>query len=158
MLLIGLGIAVVVIIAVVIAMMGDSPKQTPSSAAMPATDKSSAGVIAPEPANEAQDLIRNFLAKKNWSSSNLDNFQQQWRELAAADIQASKDSLEMGQLTNEIYKQLLEEQALSGLVDDDSSINKQRQLVQFATELGIEDSRISLPEEAQSMNDAMQDL
>ena len=67
--------------------------------------------------------------------------------MPVADALASKDSLETGQLTNAIYKQLLEEQALSGLVDDDSSADKQRQLVQFAADLGIEDSRISLAEE-----------
>ena len=84
---------------------------------------------------------------KDWSNSTIDAFAQDWANLPAGAVLISKNSTEMGQLTNAIYKQLLEEQTLSGLIDDDSSVNKQKELVQFALDLGIEDSRIALTEE-----------
>jgi hypothetical protein len=84
---------------------------------------------------------------KDWSNSTIDAFAQDWADLPAGDVLVSKNSTEMGQLTNAIYKQLLEEQTLSGLIDDDSSVNKQKEQVQFALDLGIEDSRIALTEE-----------
>jgi hypothetical protein len=156
-LFIGLGLTVIAIIIVaVIALTGDSSKKTTVARTTAANDKpGGTAVVATK--TKAQELIREFLNKKNWSSSTLEYFQQQWADLPADDIQTSKDSLEMGQLTNAIYKQLLEEQALSGLVDDDSSLNKQRLLVQFATEFGIDDARISLPDDIESMSDAIQE-
>jgi hypothetical protein len=158
MLFIGLGIAVVaLILLLVFAMGGNSDKQT--NTATPASiDISENTISTQQTATQAQNLIQSFLSKKNWSASSLDDFMQQWAELPAGDILASKGSLALGQLTNAIYKQLLEEQALSGLVDDDSSLNKQRQLVQFASELGIDDPRISLPEEAQLVEEVMENL
>ena len=154
-LLIGLGLTVIAIIIVaVIALSGDSSKKTTSVGTTTSTNNTTA-VVATN--SKTQELIREFLSKKNWSNSTLEYFQRQWQELPADDIQASKKSLEMGQLTNAIYKQLLEEQALSGLVDDDSSLNKQRTLVQFAADLGIDDTRISLPDDMESMSDAIQE-
>ncbi len=158
-LFVALGLAVIgIIIVAVIAMTGDSAEPpTPTSSAS-TDDYAGADAATPvaETTTQAQALIRDFLGKKNWSDSSLDYFLQQWAELPAGDTSSSQDSLEMGQLTNAIYKQLLEEQALSGLVDDDSSLNKQRQLVQFATELGIEDTRISLPEMAETSMEEME--
>jgi len=147
LLFIGLGLALVAIIVVaVIALTGDSSKQ---STAVKSTTTSSTSKTAKTIAvsSKSQSLIRDFLSKKNWSNSSLEYFQQQWSALSDDEKLGSENSLEMGQLTNAIYKQLLDEQALSGLVDDDSSVNKQRQLVQFANALGIDDARIKLPED-----------
>jgi hypothetical protein len=147
LLFIGLGIALVAIIVVaVITLSGDSSKQSTAAKSTSASSSSNATkTIAAS--SKSQSMIRDFLSKKNWSSSSLEYFQQQWSALSEDEKLSSKNSLEIGQLTNAIYKQLLEEQALSGLVDDDSSLNKQRQLVQFANALGIDDSRIKLPED-----------
>lgn len=150
-LIIGLALAIVAIIAVGILALTGEDKTGPGKTASVSTGTGTttgASDSAAKTRTQAEQMISDFLAKKNWSNSNLDDFQQQWADLPAEDIQAARGSLALGQLTNAIFKQLLEEQALSGLVDDDSSSNKQRQLVEFASTLGIEDERISLPEEA----------
>lgn len=156
-LLIGLAVSVIAIIIVAaIALSGNSSKKTTTARTTATADKSTE-TAAVATTSKAQGLIREFLSKNNWSSSTMEYFQKQWAELPADEIHTSNDSLEMGQLTNAIYKQLLEEQALSGLVDDDSSVNKQRLLVQFATDLGIDDERISLPDDLQSMSESIQE-
>lgn len=159
MLLAGLALALVAIIIVgVLALTGgDNGDKSAASTAAGADSATGSDAVA-KTTTKSQVLIQSFLDKKNWSSSSLDYFAQQWADLSANEILASKGSLAMGQLTNAIYKQLLEEQALSGLVDDDSSLNKQQQLVQFASGLGIEDSRISLPEEPEAMDGTMEEV
>ncbi len=156
MLFMGLAAVVfVVIILSVFALKGGSPSQSKSNPSTVAGTNEAESLATEQTKTQAEGLIRDFLNKNNWSNSSLNNFLQQWLELPAGDILSSKDSLEMGQLTNAIYKQLLEEQALSGLVDDDSSLNRQRQLVEFAAGLGIDDPRISLPEDAQAADEMM---
>ncbi len=142
-------VAAIIIVALIVLLGGGSAKQLPST--MTGAENSGDLAAVPQTKTQAQSLIQSFLNKNNWSSSSLDNFLRQWNDLPAGDMLASKDSLEMGQITNAIYKQLLEERALSGLVDDDSSLIKQRQLLQFANELGIDDPRITLPEELDVM-------
>ncbi len=158
----GLALAIVAIIIVAVLALrgGDNGDKSATSASATAAgaDSAAGSDTVVETTTKARGLILSFLDKKNWSDSNLNYFLQEWAELPADDILATKGSLAMGQLTNAIYKQLLEEQALSGLVDDDSSLNKQRQLVQFATGLGIEDSRISLPEELEEMDGTMEEV
>lgn len=150
---IGLAVAILALVIVVVLFFvkgkDESMPQSTDSAAnsMPAQvsgdSESDAGMTAQ---SQSQLLIKDFLNAKNWSSSSLDNFLSQWSELPEGDVMQAAESLELGQLTNAIYKQLLEEQALSGLVDDDSSMKKQAKLVEFAREIGINDSRINLPE------------
>jgi len=147
MLIISLAVAIVaVIILALIALSGGGTSEPANTSNSVSAENAADSIAAPQTRTQAQTLIQNFLDKNNWSSSSLDDFLQQWDGIAAGDMLASRGSLEMGQLTNAIYKQLLEEQALSGLVDDDSSLIKQEQLVQFAAELGIDDPRIRLPE------------
>ena len=145
---IGLAVALLALIAIAAIMfIGEDKSATPSSATTSAGSVANVaektGMTA-ESSSQSQLMIRDFLKTNNWSTSSLNNFAQSWSELPEGDVLSSSASLEMGQLTNAIYKQLLEEQALSGLVDDDSSVQKQEQLVEFAVELGIEDPRISL--------------
>ena len=147
-----LGVAVLAILAVTaIALMNGKDKNTGEAAANANSPAATTAQASVSETSETDRLIKEFLASKNWSSSQLDEFRQQWDNLDAQVLERSRDSLAMGQLTNAIYKQLLEEQALSGLVDDDSSLRKQEQLVEFAQGLGIEDNRIRLPEEIESV-------
>jgi hypothetical protein len=145
LLYIGLAVAVLAIIVVALVALsgGDSSKSASTTAVTGSASSEKTKLTASVSA--AQNLIREFLQKNNWSASSLDNFQQQWAEL---DTTEAMDSLELGQLTNAIYKQLLEERALSGLVEDDSSLNKQRLLLDFASALGITDARLSSVDEA----------
>ena len=144
-LIVGLIVGVIAIIIVaVLALKGGGTSKKSGSVTRTGTQN----IEVTRTKTKTQDLVENFLNQKNWSSANLDSF---LRQLSPEEQLASKDSLEIGQLTNAIYKQLLEEQALSGLLDDDSSLVKQGQLVEFAEELGIEDARISLPDDVNAV-------
>jgi formylglycine-generating enzyme required for sulfatase activity len=91
-------------------------------------------------------LIAAFLQKRSWTKESMKDFVADWRALPQEARKAAAGSVELGQLTNAIYKQLLAEQALSGLDNGDEAEKKQRQLVKFARSIGIDDPRISLPE------------
>jgi len=92
------------------------------------------------------ELITTFLRNRTWTSESIDGFVVDWRALPASDREAAAGSAQMGRLTNAIYKQLLEERALSGLDNGEAAVEKQRQLVEFARSVGIDDPRISLPD------------
>ncbi len=93
----------------------------------------------------AQALIQEFLDKKDWSDAGLNSFKAQWQKLTPAQQAAATGTMQLSQLKNTIYKKLLEERALSGLGDDEQALNKQRRLVEFAENIGINDPRIRLP-------------
>jgi hypothetical protein len=95
----------------------------------------------------AQQLLSEFLAQRNWAASgNLDAFIRNWQNLPAETRAAAAGTLELNQLTNAIYKQLLEERALSGIGDAEAALNRQKKLIEFAAQVGINDPRIAMPE------------
>lgn len=91
-------------------------------------------------------LITAFLQKKSWTEESMRNFVADWRALPQEARMAAAGSVELGQLTNAIYKQLQAEEALSSIDNGDEATKKQRRLVQFARSIGIDDPHISLPE------------
>lgn len=140
-LIIGAASLVVIIIVVFIALR-DNKQQAPVGNEI----ASSTTAQADAPPSAAHNLIRSFLDTNIWSQASMDNFRMEWNRLSEADRTATKSSIELGQMTNAIYKKLLEEKALSGIGNPETSYEKQRILVQFASDIGIDDPRISLPE------------
>jgi len=102
--------------------------------------------LMPAASSPAQDLIASFLEQKKWTQESIAAFLDQWRSISDADRIEAAESVEMDQLANAIHKKLLEERALSGIGNPESSLEKQRQLVRFAAEVGIRDNRITLQE------------
>lgn len=141
-----IGIAAVVIVAIGIAIFalgGDKPDTGSVS-----TTAASANTPAPtaSPASPAISLVSAFLSANSWSQPSLDNFVAEWNRLSPTDQSSLTGSIELGQLTNAIYKKLLEERALSSIGNPETSFAKQRSLVEFAGQIGIKDNRITLPE------------
>jgi len=144
-LFIGGAALLVVIVAIVIALTGN--KQEPSPTAVAAGSSANTASAIPDTTPTATiTLIRTFLTSNNWSQPTLDKFVADWQQMPEADRSASMSSVELGQLSNAIYKKLLEERALSGIGNPETSLDKQRLLVEFATSIGIQDQKISLPE------------
>ncbi len=142
--LIAAGIAGVdtIVVILIIALSSDSDENSvnvtvTSTSNQPAV--STASVVG-------QNLIREFLGNKSWSQSSMDSFLYNWQALPETEKTSMKNSIELGQITNAIYKKLLEERALSGIGNPETSLGKQRQLVLFSNQIGIDDSRISIPE------------
>jgi len=122
-----------------------APITDTQSDAAPVMESGSNGAMEDTGSVAATDLIREFLRSKNWSDTRLSEFVSQWEGLPAEDRAAASESVALGQLTNAIYKKLLEERALSALGDEQEAFEKQRKLAAFAEQIGISDPRISLP-------------
>lgn len=103
-------------------------------------------ITSPQTESEPQKLIQAFLRKRSWTASSMNAFVAEWKTFTDEDRLAVKNSVVFGQLTNAIYKKLLEEKALSGIGDSTKSLEKQIQLVHFAEMIGIDDPRIAMPE------------
>ncbi len=106
----------------------------------------SSGTPAAEMSKSVQNLILTFLEQRSWTQDAIDSFLEQWRALSEPERLAAANSVEYRQLANAIHKKLLEERALSGIGNPESSHEKQRHLVEFAAALGIRDNRFNLPE------------
>lgn len=144
----GIAAAVIVLIIAIFALLPDSDKPSTTTAANKSESSSTATKNTTTPTastGRAQKLIQEFLAAKNWSDTNINRFKIQWLSLSQDIRNAAAGTVQWGQLSNAIYKKLLEERALIGLGDDEAVLEKQRKLVGFAEDIGISDPRISLP-------------
>jgi len=140
-LLIGAAAAVVllIIIGIIIFSVGDD-QDTPATAEEPQVAQTQT-----QP-NDAQLLVRDFLTQRNWASdTSLDTFLTKWQSLSPETRSNATGTLELNQLTNAIYKELLEERALSSIGNTADSTRKQQKLIDFAQQIGLNDPRISLP-------------
>ena len=136
------GIAVVVILVVISLLIFTGDKEEANN-----TGGTTAEISTPTKPNEAQLLIRDFLAQRNWATNaNLDAFVLKWESLPGDNRNNIQNTLELNQLTNAIYKQLLEERALSAIGNSTDATNKQLKLIEFARRIGINDTRIAMPE------------
>ena len=137
------GVAAAVVILAIIGMFvvfGDKDETS-------VTGGDNTAVSTPAEPNEAQLLIRDFLAQRNWATNtNLDAFVLTWQALPVDTRNNARNTLELNQLTNAIYKQLLEERALSALSNAADATSKQQKLIDFAGQIGISDPRIAMPE------------
>ena len=105
------------------------------------------GLTSPAQQNKsANELIEEFLLQHNWSDESLQQFTTQWNSLDPVEQTNALMSPLSIQLTNAIYKQLLEERALFGTGDNDAIITRQHALVNFANGVGIDDPRLKVRE------------
>ena len=134
-LIIGTGVAFLVIVILVFVFTGGKDE---------VIHEQSNAVSATLSDTPAQKLIDNFLTQNKWRQEYLDSFLAEWSALGDLNLEQIQQTTEYGQITNAIYKRLLEERALAGLSSSSSGQDKQQMLVNFAQQLGISDSRISL--------------
>lgn len=99
------------------------------------------------PASPAETLIENFLRENNWSDSSLQQFKNDWEALTDAEQEQGLSSPMRAQLINAIHRKLIEERALLGLGDSENVVARQHKLVNFATELEINDPRLKVETE-----------
>lgn len=105
----------------------------------------------PQPAAVQQnksgtELIDEFLNQRNWSDENLQQFTEKWNSLDPEEQTNGLASSSSVQLTNAIYKQLLEERTLFGTGNFDAIMARQQTLVNFAHSIGINDPRLKVRE------------
>ncbi|MGK0298093.1 MAG: hypothetical protein ACI9XC_001711 [Gammaproteobacteria bacterium] len=143
----GISLVVVIIIIVALTTGGDDT----SNQTTPGQVSSNNSTSNTQP-SRAQNLISSFLSDNNWTQSSQDVFLLNWRGISETERSSAMSSPEFSRFINEIYKKLLEERALSRIGNPETSYEKQRQLVEFASTIGINDQRISLPDAPSLMN------
>lgn len=119
-----------------------------------ATQQAATGTVSVTPppvtpakaVSEVEHMIEEFLIQKNWGNSRLQAFQNQWGQLSQEEKDAGNESTAMRRLTDAIYRQLLEEQALADISKSTAAVEKQHNLVDFAEAIGIYDARIKIRE------------
>ena len=88
-----------------------------------------------------EKLLTEFINKKNWSNSSLDQFTSDWLDLSDEQRAAAIQTKRMQRMNDSIYKQFLEEKALAS-IDSEKAIGKQEKLIAFARSIGINDNRL----------------
>jgi hypothetical protein len=137
----------VIVISLIIVVILFYPK--PPGSATTETTNASNKAQAPTPAVTAstnmagESLIADFLTQKNWSEDSLDTFLNSWSALSQEERDSAKPSKRMQRMHDSIYKQFLEEKALSS-IDSEKAALKQEKLIEFAKAIGIDDSRLVL--------------
>lgn len=142
----GAGVVLLLIIGgAVYLLTGSKPAQAPDTTTAAAA-RPAATPAANSEAKAGRDLIGAFLDDRNWSAARMQAFKSDWSTLTPEQQGAALASVEAGRLVSAIHQRLLEEKALSGLGDPQSSLAKQRELVEFAGAIGITDARIAVPD------------
>ena len=121
------------------ATVSDATDQTTFSSAVPQSDTQN-----PVTVSAGENLIKQFLGQNDWTDENLQQFITQWQELSAEEQDAGLSSSARTQLANAIHRKLVEERAILGLGDIQSSVDRQNVLVNFARQIGISDPRLSV--------------
>lgn len=138
----------VIVISLIIVVILFYPKP-PGSATTETTNASNKAQAPTTPAVTAstnmagESLIADFLTQKNWSEDSLDTFLNSWSALSQEERDSAKPSKRMQRMHDSIYKQFLEEKALSS-IDSEKAALKQEKLIEFAKAIGIDDSRLVL--------------
>lgn len=145
---IGVFAGLLLVVGIVYLLLPDTSDEPASPAAVQATAQPAEEPARPAiaPNRQATDLVVKFLNDKKWSEAAMDEFLLQWQALPEEQRATMAGSGEMAQLNNAIYKNLVNERALSGLGDVEASLAKQRRLIAFAESLGIRDARLALPD------------
>jgi len=140
----GVGIALIAII-VVLLIPESQPEITPVPS--PSVTETVTPVPAETVSAAAPDLIKSFLTQNIWSETSMDTFVSDWNAIPDSEKAGISNTGEYSQLTSSIVKKLIEERALSTIGSPEISLEKQRLLVDFAARIGIQDSRIALPQQ-----------
>ena len=117
----------------------EATDQATFSSAVPQT-----GTQYPVTLGAGENLIKQFLGQNDWTDENLQQFITQWQELSAEEQDAGLSSSARTQLANAIHRKLVEERAILGLGDIQSSVDRQNVLVNFARQIGISDPRLNV--------------
>ena len=136
---IGLAAAATIIIAIGIFFM---TKEKPEEITVEEEIVEEETIPVQQPGKQGSELIREFVAKKRWSENSMKDFLNEWANLSDLEKRATLASNTITQLNNAIFQQFKQEQALASIGDATMALQKQEKLIEFAKNVGIEDSRL----------------
>ena len=140
-LFIGVSTTVVIILIITVVLFYPKPPNTTTQTIVQSTNATTLENYDSNVSSAGEDLIGNFLRQKNWNEESLDNFVSQWTALSAEERLSASQTKRMQRMMSSIYKQFLEEKALAS-IDSEQAISKQKKLIEFASAIGINDSRL----------------
>jgi uncharacterized membrane protein len=139
-----ISVSAVIVISLIIVVILFYPKPPGSATTETSNEAQATSAAATVSANMAgESLIADFLKQKNWSEASLETFMNSWSTLSQEERDSAKPSKRMQRMHDSIYKQFLEEKALSS-IDSEKATLKQQKLIEFANAIGIDDSRLIL--------------
>jgi hypothetical protein len=136
-------VSIVIVISLILAVIlfyPEPPKPITSTKTSVVTKQPKSAPV-PTESTIAETLIADFLNQKNWNDDNLDKFIESWSALSDKEQNFSKQTKRMQRLSDSIYKQFLDAKALA-TIDSQKAISKQQKLIEFAQQIGINDSRL----------------
>lgn len=140
---------IIIVVAGLLAIQSVWNKDGQTTGSEPPSTGTAESSQSPEHQNKsATQLIEEFLKQRNWSNESLQQFSIKWNSLDPEEQANGLSSHSSIQLTNEIYKQLLEERALFGTGNHEAIMARQQSLVDFANSIGINDPRLKVREAA----------
>jgi len=143
---ISISIVIVITLIVLVVLFYPKPPGSETVETSNSSDKTEAVTATTSAAGTnmaGESLIADFLRQKSWTEASLDTFLNSWSTLTQEERDSAKPSKRMQRMHDSIYKQFLEEKALSS-IDSEKATLKQEKLIAFAKALGIDDSRLVL--------------
>jgi hypothetical protein len=142
------GVGIVLLAIIVVLLIPDGQQQTTPIPSPSVTETLTPVPVPAETVSAAvPNLIKTFLTQNIWSETSMDTFVSDWNAIPDSEKAGISNTGEYSQLTSSIVKKLVEERALSTIGNPELSLEKQRLLVDFAARIGIQDSRIALPQQ-----------
>jgi len=138
-LFIGLGVAATILLAIGIFFM---TKDKPEEMAVQQEVQVEENIPVQKPGKQGAELVRQFVAKKRWNDSSMNSFLDEWSTLSDLERRATLESGTITQMTNAIFQQFKQEQVLASIGDPNLALQKQQKLIDFAKNVGIEDTRL----------------
>lgn len=100
-------------------------------------------VLPPQtPGKVGSELIREFVSQKRWNDSSMNGFLEQWTQLTDTEQRATLAGGTATQMSNAIFQQFKQEEALASIGDAELAKQKQQNLIDFANSIGINDPRL----------------
>ncbi len=134
---------IVISLIIVVILFYPKPPGSTSSETIHASNKTHVTSATASTSMAGESLIADFLTQKNWTEDSLDTFMNSWAALTQEERDSAKPTKRMQRMHDSIYKQFLEEKALSS-IDSEKAAIKQEKLIEFANAIGIDDSRLEL--------------
>lgn len=145
MLFITISAVIVITLIIVVVLFYPKPPNSTATAISNTPDITQASTLYVTTSSNmaGESLISDFLTQKNWTEDSLDAFLNSWSTLSQEERDLIKPTKRMQRMHASIYKQFLEEKALSS-IDSEKAFMKQQKLIKFANAIGINDSRLIL--------------
>lgn len=149
------GIIAAILVIVILASLLFGGKEAERAGAAEDSSQATAAPAEPETAsmqpladsnsNNALAMLKEFLDSPAWNQQALDDFADRWQELPRDERETALQTTLARQLSDALYRQLLEERALQGLDEDgNTSLAGQEKIVDFARAIGLKDRRLEV--------------